>query len=441
MPKNFFQDMVKIKRENAQSSKPKVVSEPPKLSAPEPREEPTEQSVIETKFASVYDVAEDTGGKRKSPRVLWLVAGVSVLFLFFALSFLFSGAKVNLDPRIKDLTLNKNFLATKDSVTDNLPFDLIAMSGEESITLKGGAEQEIKKSAEGVVILYNTFSSVSQNLDINTRLEGSNGKIYKTKTKVTVPGMTEGSKPGSVEVAVYAAEAGEVYNSGPLDFTILGFKGTPKYLKFYARSKGEITGGLSGKFPMVADAEKETALSQLKENLKAKLVKKATDTIPSGFVLFPNAVFLNIDNESTGLASTDGLVPFSVKGTLYGFLFEEKKLTQKIVENAVPEYDDSEVYISNLRNLVFTLADQDAIAFKDIKNITFNLSGNLKVIWKLDEEKIMADMLGKRKKDFTQILSMYPNIVSADVSFHPFWKRSFPQKAGDLKLIVNYPNE
>ncbi|MDP2789297.1 MAG: hypothetical protein Q8O46_04645 [bacterium] len=439
MPKNFFQDMVKIKHANdTKYNKESVLKKP--IKKQEPKYKPEESLPdLKTKSIPIYETSPIQNNGKKSSHALWLVAGVAVMFLFFTLSFVFSGAKVMINPRVKDLGLKNSFSAVKDSISEGLSFDLIAISGEESLKIKGGGEQDVSLSARGVVVVFNTFSTSSQLLAIDTRLLGSNGKIYKTKTKIVVPGMTKDSKPGSMEVEVYGSEPGEDYNSGPLDFTVAGFKGTSKYDKFYARSKGEITGGLLGKHSIVSDLEKNTTLDTLKTTLKEKLLKNAADTIPSGFILFKDAIFLNIDDENIGVASVDGMIPFSLKGTLYGFLFEEKKLTQKITESAVEKYDGNEVYIPNIRDFVFNLSEQDATLFKDVTKITFNLSGSSQIIWKLDEEKLVTDMLGKKKNDFNQVLSLYPNVVSAEVTFHPFWKRSFPEKASSIKLIVNYP--
>lgn len=443
MPKDFFQDMVKVKRaQNAtKNSEPVVMRE--SIRKVEPREEYREEYVepkldSKIKLKTPSDTAPRRHTNSKSSRALWVVAGIATLFLFAALSFVFAGAKVTVNPRVKDLGLKKNFSAVKDSISNDLSFNLIAISGEDSVKIKGGAEVDVTLKAEGSVLVYNNFSTASQPLAIDTRLLGSNGKIYKTKTKTTVPGMKDG-KPGSVEVTIYGSEPGADYNSGPLDFTVVGFKGTPKYDKFYVRSKGDIKGGFVGKQSVVSEAEKTTALDTLRTTLKEKLLKNATDTIPSGFILFQDAIFLNVDDQSVSGTSSDGMVPLNLKGTLYGFLFEEKKLTQKIVENSVDNYDGGEVYIPNIRDFTFDLIEQDSALFKDVTRITFSLSGSSKIIWRLDEVKLIEDMLGKKKSDFNQVLSTYPNIVTAEVAFHPFWKRSFPEKAKKIKLNVVYP--
>lgn len=394
-----------------------------------------------------------TNGQKKTPTkenkvkyndtkpryAIWVVASICLVFLFFALSVLFSRATVTVNPKIKEIVLNENLSASKDSNTNNLPFDLVVISGEESKTVQATGQKEISQKAKGIVLIYNAFSSSAQILGAGTKLEGSNGKIYTTQAKVIVPGTAKDGKPGSVEVNISGAETGEQYNSAPLDFKIASFNGTKKYSGFYARSKGEIVGGLNGKFPVISDTQKNDVMSELKTTLQAKLAKKVNDQIPSGFILFKDATLLNIEDENAEFASKDKTLPVKIKGTLYGLLFEEKKLTKKIAEGTVENYDGSEVYLSNIRNLTFSMLNKENLSFADLKDISFNLSGATKVVWKFDASKLTADLLGKPKKHFNQILSQYPNIDSADLVLSPIWVRSLPDKTKDIKVIVNYP--
>ncbi len=374
----------------------------------------------------------------KTKYKLWIVAGISIFFFIFALSYLFGKVVVAANPKVKDIALSESFSANKDGSTADLPFDLIVISGEEERTIKTTEEKEVAQRAEGVVVIYNAFSSAPQLLSIDTRLEGSNGKMYKTKKQIVVPGM-KGEEPGSLEVSVYAAEAGVESNAGPLDFKIFGFKGTPKYAKFYARSKGSLSGGYVGKTPYVSDTQKASAMNDLKAALQAKLFKKAADQIPNGFIMFKDGVFLdNIIDESSDPASGAN-VTIKKKGTLYGLLFDEKKLNKKIAKNNVKDYDGSDVYLSNIKDLKFTLTSKDNTSFADIKNINFNLSGSTKIVWRVDEKKLSTSLLGKTKKDFNQVLLSYPNIESAELTVSPFWKTSLPDKSENIHIVVNYP--
>jgi len=413
MPRNLLQDIVKVKHSGASGVRDAQVSK------------------RETK-------RED----KRSGYTLWFVAIISIIFFIFSISYLFLKVVVTVNPKTQDVVLNENLTASKGASAGALSFDLIVISGEENKMLETTLKKDVSEKAKGVVLIYNTFSSKTQRLDIDTRLEGSNGKIYKTVNTVVVPGM-KGNTPGSIEVGIYAAEAGEEYNSGPLDFTIFGFKGTPKYSKFYARSKGEITGGFKGKASIISDTEKLATINDLKTTLKEKLFKKAVDQIPSGFILFKDAVYLDIDDKNIDLTSSkDSMLPIVLEGTLYGLLFDEQKLSKKIAENSINQYDGSDLYMTNIRDLTFSLispANKDNISFADVNQISFNLSGATKIVWKLDESKLIADLFGKSKKDFKQILLQYPNIDSANLSISPFWRRSLPDKIKDIKVIVNYP--
>ena len=185
-------------------------------------------------------------------------------------------------------------------------------------------------------------------------------------------------------------------------------------------------------------------MGELKTSLHAKLFKKATDQIPSGFILFEDAVFLDMDDDAFGVPTADltNAFPVKVGGTFYGILFDEGKLTKKIAKDKVKEYDGSPVYLSNIKNLTFSLTSPsalDAVTLADAKSIDFKLSGKATVVWKVDENKLVLDLLGKAKKDFRQILLSYPNINSADLLISPFWKRSLPDKKKNIGIIVSYP--
>ena len=409
MPKHLLEDMVRVKNRT-----PKIKSK----ETPQTFDE-------EIKYP-----------KNKYRYMLWLVALVSVIFCFFALSFLFSKAEISVKLKTKDIVLSKNLSASLDSSEDILPFELTHLFEKVSKTIIL-EEKDLKETAKGKIMLYNNFTSSPQVLLTDTRLEGSNDKIYKTKTKVIIPGVNKNGGPGQVGVDIYAEAEGADYNSFPLDFKILGFKRTNKYAKFYGRSMGDITGGIVGKSRQVGDLEKIDAEKELKTTLENKLFNKISSQIP-GFLLYKDATFLDADDIIIGPVSPDGSVVLTLQGTLYGIIFDEQKLTQKIIKDNIEKNDNSEVYIPNIKNLTFTLSDKVNIIFDNVKNINFNLSGPAKIVWKIDLNKFTIDLLNKPKKDFSQILSQYPNIDSALVKLSPPWIRSLPRKIKNIKVIMNY---
>jgi hypothetical protein len=464
MPKHTFDDMVRIKREHSKkdvtpSGAPKTrrsIEDNPLLNRPRIRREESadtprpENTFVsknlnqkaprrrETMYHGGFD-EETYDSSSNGKHGMWFAAIIAIIFLLFGVTLLFGQAKITIQPKIENINLDENMTAERGTGTEALEFDLVFISGEETDTLLGKTEENVSLKARGTVLLYNSFSSAPQTLDIDTRLEGSNGKMYKTDKRVIVPGMKDGV-PGSVEVGIYANEAGEAYNSTPLDFKIFGFKNGPKYEKFYGRSKGGLEGGFVGKMTTVSEEEKNAAITRLRASLKTKLLQKVVGQIPPGFILFDNAVKLVIEQETVEKTGEEGKVPVTVKGSLYGFLFEETELTKSIVSKSVKDYDEKEdVYIPNIKNFVFTLTTPD-ISFKDIKTIAFNLKGSGDVVSRIDADQVRSDTLGAKKKEFQTILTSYENIDTASVVIRPFWKSSFPEKMNKIKVDVEYPS-
>ena len=405
---------------------------------------------IELKKAELFFQREPKVTAKKSSYSLWFIAGISLVFLLFAFSFLFAGAQIIVNPKMQsvDVPATENLSAIKDTAdsTDSsgtdLTFDLVTISGQETQNISSTGTKNVSLAATGNVILYNAFSAEPQKLLINTRLQGSNGKIYKIDSQVTIPGMT-GTTPGSIAVGVHASDAGADYNSGPLDFKVVGFQGTPRYDAFYGRSNGSIAGGFSGNMPQVSDADKNNAVTTLQTTLQSDLWQKVTAQIPPGFVLFKNAAFLSLGTTTIDTpASGSNQVSITQSGTLYGFIFDEKKLTDTLATDLIPAYDGSDVYISNLQSLPFNLTTNGTgtPSYADITNINFTLTGTANFVWRVDADKLATDMLGKNKSDFNQVLSGYPNITSANLIVKPIWKNSLPDNPNEIKVTVNYPN-
>ncbi len=444
MKKKILNDIVRIKRSKSFFIK----SEKSAKIIPPSRPVHVVESVPEIKrverdeeYLYPSSVSNHPKIKKRSRYMLWSVALFSLLAFIFAVSFWFGRATITVNPKIADVVLNHNFTATKDAGSQALSFDLVVIKGEESKKIETAEERDVSEKATGTVILYNAFSSTPQTLSINTKLEGSNGKIYITGSRIVIPPVVSDGTPGSIEIAVFAIAPGAEYNSGPLDFKIVGFKGTPKYAKFYGRSKGPLSGGYIGKAPKISDSDKTTAVGEIKKTLNEKLLKRAIGQIPENFILFKNAVFLDVDSAGeTTVYNPDHSITMTEKGTLYGFLFNEQKLTKKIAESNITKYDGSEIYIKDIRDLNFTLTNKDSVSFADAGVINFNLAGPAKVIWKIDVIKFGRDMLGRSKKDFLHVLAGYPSIDSAVLKLRFPWMQSVPAKSKDIDIIVNYPS-
>ena len=338
----------------------------------------------------------------------------------------------------QDFVLDNNFIAYKNANKHQLGFEIMMLDGEETKLIISENSQDIEQKAVGSVVVYNNYSDKPQKLLIDTRLETPNGKIYKTDSPVTVPGFkTENGEviPGSVEVGVFADLPGEEYNSDLTDFTIIGFKNSSKYDKFYARSKTKISGGLVGKFYVASEEEQDKVEAELTKTLQDKLFQQIDSQIPSGFVYYKDAIFFEFIKVQEFLKGETSSIPFTIKGTIKVLLFKEESLTNIISKTLIEDIDASKVVIPKLRELQISIKNKEQINLNKAKEAPFSLSGSLKLVWKIDEEELAKSFANQKKKNFSNILSQYKNIDSAEATVRPFWKSAFPEDYKSIKII------
>jgi hypothetical protein len=374
----------------------------------------------------------------------YIVSGVvvlSILVLFFAISLIYSSATVKVSPKIQAVSVDGAYTAKKDAKADELQYELMTITKQKSATVTASGSEHVSKKAKGRVILYNNYSKDPQKLLVGTRIENTKGLIYKIDTAVTIPGLKVVSGvalPGSVEVSMTASEPGDKYNMKVTDlagdFRIVGFKGDPKYEKFYGRLKTDVTGGLVGIEKKVDPATAATARNALRQSLLKEMIADAKAQVPADFIMFDNAYTISyqpLDN-SQG-AGND--VTLNEKGIFTAVLFKRDALArftapkeiQKFKGNAKPDkLEDLDFKISNLAN--FRPADG--------MPLSFTLKGVFRLIGTFSSKDLRENLVNKRLDEVNSVLSKYGTINSADVILRPFWRRTFPDTADRINVEI-----
>jgi hypothetical protein len=436
--KKSFQDIV-TKPKKPAPMKPMAASEPKGMPEAKKiaREKTEEVSKIfrKTNYPAFTPSPSDGGGRY----AIWGLAAISVFFLVFALSSLFSGAVVTITPKSEAFTLESAaFKAELDNPDADLPFQIMALTDSSTKTIKSTSSETVDKKATGRVVIYNNYSKLSQQLVVNTRLEDPSGKIYRIDNAVTVPGQTVSNGetvPGAVEVSVHADQTGEEYNIGLSDFTIPGLKGSPKYDKFYARSKTEIGGAIAGLVYVADQKEVEKIRGDLTLSLKDKLLQKASAELPKGFTILKDALFFEVTNSEATFESKTPDVPITVEGKLSALILDEKKLTEKIARMEIKDFNpEQSIYIPQIGKLNFAL-NTDPAALSSAQEVNFTVSGQGLIIWFVDEKKLASDLEGLSKSSLKDVLANYPNITRAEAKVSPFWRSKFPKNDTDIKII------
>jgi len=379
------------------------------------------------------------GGEERSRIWLWAAAVGAVIFVLFVLSTLFAGASASVTPTQATIALDNSFTARKDADENSLPFKLVAVSDEATKDIPTSSERDVERKASGSIVIYNSYSSNDQRLIRNTRFETSDGKIYRIPESTVVPGTDVQNGeiiPGSVEVKVYADAPGESYNIDLSDFTIPGFKGDPRYDKFYARSKTPMTGGFSGKVNVAADEDIDSARSEMQKELKDRLLESVFAQVPEDFILYNDAAFFEFDGQEGPYETKENSLPVTEKGTIYAVIFDKRILSKNIAENYLPTYDGAPVLVRDLEDLSFSVPNKGSIDPINDNKFTFLLSGTAHLVWQVDSDSLKFDLAGIKKDQFGGVVEGYSSIKRAEATIRPFWSTHFPEDTEDITINI-----
>ncbi len=319
----------------------------------------------------------------------------------------------------------------------DMPIKIMQIEAEKE---KEVAVTEVKKTdtkASGKIVIFNDYSSESQMLVKTTRFETPDGKIYRIDKNITVPGTTvkNGKKtPGSVEATVYADKIGPEYNIGLTDFTIPGFKGSPKYEKFYGRSKTPMTGGGSVNSPSLSEKDLQDAGEDLKKILSEELTAKVELKNPEGYIYFKEAH--KIDFETAGQPSQDpagqGKAVLKIKATLSTMLISKSDLEKFIISKREEQKNMNKVAIEIPGELIFT----DIKTNYESQTVSFVVRGNIKFKYLIDQEELKKSIIASSDKKLETILAKYPAIDGAHFDLSPDWWPVFPQKESKIMIEI-----
>jgi hypothetical protein len=402
-------------------------------------------------FSDEFSTNQNGVGRRGFGKIA-IALGAVLLLGAFLYGFFFHRATLSITPKHADVTVqNQEFTAggsQSNEGTETLSFQLMTLSDENSADLVATGEKNVVSKSSGKIVIYNNFSAQNQPLIKNTRFQAPDGKIYRIHDSIVVPGQkVVGGKstPGSFEVDVYADAVGPEYNIGLVDFTIPGFKGSPRFDKIYARSKTAMTGGASGLVKVVSDTDIQKAKETLTAGLKEKLLAQAIAQKPKGMVLYKDAVFYNftdsMDNTATGADNKS--VKLTMKGSLTATLFDAQELSKRIVKASVAPVDvapNDKILVTNIEELAFAVKNEnkgESIALpKDGDTYIFSLNGVAKAVWQVDTASLAGKLAGTKKADYTAILAEFSGIEKANAAIRPFWKTKFPSDVAKIHVEI-----
>ncbi len=378
--------------------------------------------------------------KRAPKRGLLFKIVVPLAVLILAAIFipsLFSKTEIMIWPKIESLALEEKFTVDANQTTDLAAkvFSARVFEEEKSVSQEFSATGKVLKEdkATGIIQVYNAHSAISQVLVVSTRFVSSDGKVFKTLRKITVPGATYDKGklvPGSTSVEVQAAQAGEEYNINPSTFSIPGFAGTSKYTTFYGKTFSPMAGGFRREVSQVSQNDLDQARGALIERAKGESKDSLRNTNSADFVLLDDALSQEIiestSSPKAGSAADSFVYQVKVKSRWIGF---EKNEVKSFVEEAI---GSEKKLLQDSLAVDYSLEAID----KGAGEMTVDLNIRAEIYSDPDVEEIKSELLGKPIGDVDSFLAGYPYLEKVKVK-SSFWKRRIPTDPQKVIIKVN----
>lgn len=369
---------------------------------------------------------------RRRPRRFWLLAlGVVVVCALagILLSTVFAGATVTVYPRTEVVTLPASIVAQKSAPVGSLNYETVEVSRTADILVPASGSRQVSRPASGLVTITNAYNTSSQRLIANTRFEAQDGKIYRIRDSVTVPGV-KGTTVGSITATIYADSPGPSYNRDSATvFTIPGFKGDPRYSKFSAKSEGAISGGFIGEEPAVAESDLAAAKATLQQQLDAQVRAAAAESIKEGYSAIPGTLAVNY-GDLTQTPAEGNKAKLSQTATALGAVVRQADFASAIARASLQGYQGEAINFGDASKMTVNVAN----AKPSDTSLTLTLSGQSTLVWQFDPNALVQALVGKDKSAFeTTIVSFEPAVARATARIRPFWTGTFPD---DPELIT-----
>jgi len=297
-----------------------------------------------------------------------------------------------------------------------------------SLDKTGSKIIEGRSEIGGVIEIYNAYSAAPQKLVANTRFETKDGKIFRIKNSIIVPGakmLNSKLTPSFIRAEVVGNEASNDYLIGPSYFTIPGFKETPKYAGFYAKS-------IEPMAIVTNTSLSQESLLQNKKELQDKLAQELkTDLLntlkDSDLQLVEGAFIVKVDDYKINANV------LSMKVTWQALFFKEKDLRTMINYFVSNHYPD-------LKNFTFN----DNITYPEASRVDFK-KGELFFTFNIDKSNALPvdidglkqELAGRDETGMRTIISDKTYINSAAISLWPFWVNRAPINLKKINITID----
>jgi hypothetical protein len=271
----------------------------------------------------------------------------------------------------------------------------------------------------------------------NTRFETPDGLVFRVPADVVVPGKTA-SNPGQTKITVIADQPGAKYNTGPVSrFTLPGLKSGDMYSRVYAKSTTAMTGGFVGDEPGMAPGALNAAIAAVRSRLETK-ARESVDTLDTSDTI-PLSDLMQITYETLPSTQEAGSgVRIHEKAHIEIPLIRADALAIVVAQSAAIDSDDATISLIPGEDFAVKMSSAEPLSL-GVDPLKFVLAGKATLVWKVDAAALGNALAGREGAAFQTIVNGFSGIQEAHAKIEPFWKKSFPAEASNIKIVIAKP--
>ena len=341
------------------------------------------------------------------------------------------------------LTLDKE-IEQVDFANKIIPARLITVEKNTSEEFLATGRIVERRKAEGIIRVYNIYSTRPLSLVIDTRFMSEDGKLFHTKRRITIPGAKreEGRLISRyIDVEVRAAVPGQEYNiPSDTSFSIPGLVGSPKFYGFYGKSYAPMEGGFKGEVSQVTQADLDKAKTTVLEKLFKDAEKAIKNKVPDG------SEFILLNGQIIEHQIIEQLSSAKVGDKKDDFEFQAKIKSQAVTFNLSDiEKFGKEYILLNIQDIYKDFLENSLkinYSFKDIDlkqgKFTMLLEIEAIIFPKINQETIKENIKGKTIPEVEIFLQAQPEIIKKEINLWPFWVEKIPQNKEKIGIELDF---
>jgi len=398
-----------------------------------PREFQHETQLPETFFSERADEEEIEQPKKKrigSKVRRYTIIGIAIVAIVYL-------GITKLPKTDIQITMKKNMVSYQESVfvktaigkvdapTKGIPGEIVSKKVNKIFELTPTGQRSGQQKATGKITIYNTYSSTPQVLVATTRFETPEGKIYRLVNRVTVPGS-----PGSIEADIIADQPGTSYNTDSVNkLTIPGFKGSPKFEKFY----GQITSPVNTSAQYATDDDIVKAQQEGEKELRADLMSLIQLQIPAHMkILSGSEEFAVISKKVDSALTARNTMNIALEAEMKVFVIDEKDIHEFIYILA----KNADVVDEQSVEKTFTISYGKPTVQYESGIVTVPLDIQASYWKKMNPEEIRTEIAGKREEEVKSIILSKDGVDRLSASFWPFWVSRAPKDINRIRITL-----